>query len=139
MAQVSGTKIEDRRWNQMWKKMVELVGKNMSGDESEVVLEGILTSTEKEMVVKRLMVWVLVKSGWSVPKMSRVLSMSTSSVYRLQAMFEQNEKFNQVMGRLVRDRVKKPKRNTSLEDLEELVDDFLLAELRKKYPGVFGK
>lgn len=138
MAQVSSKQVDKKQWDLMWKKVVDLVSGEMSRAEAETVLSGFLSETERTMLVKRLMVWVLLRSGWSVPAVSCVMNLSSATVYKFKAMFELNAELNRVMEKKFGERVKVPEGRVGTEELVGLVEDYLMAAYRKKYPEVFG-
>ena len=130
MAQVSRRPLDEKQWQMMWVRLVNLVAEDMDLPEAEVVLEGLLTETERVMLTKRLMAGVLLNSGWSVPKVALVLKLSTASVYKFKLVLEKDKKFKRFVEERFPEMVEKPARDASVKELEKLVE--------KYFKGLYG-
>jgi len=134
MAQISLRKIHGDHWQKMSKRLLDLMSEEMSDKEVEVLLNGLLTETERVMLVKRLMVWVLINSGWSVPKVCEVLKLSTATVYKFKVWFESNKELDEILSRLLPGKVSAPGRKSSVDELLDKMWEFLMYPYKVRYP-----
>ena len=125
MPQVSKNRVAEKQWVKMNVKFWELIERKMERGEAEVVFGRLLTETEKMMLVKRMMVWILWKSGWSVPKICQLLKMSHATVYKFQEVYRLDQKFDQTMEKLFPVKLVAPGRKAKGVELVEMVDVFL--------------
>ncbi len=97
MVQLSKREISEEVWDQTWEWLVYVIGVNNTAEGVNVLLSGLLTKTERIMVAKRLMMGILMLSGWSPKAISEELALSVSTVYKLREMLEANEEYRELL------------------------------------------
>jgi hypothetical protein len=66
MAQVSRRKLSTRLWEKLWLAFVLSFEQSGKKGEVGVLFGGLLTSTERKMLTKRMVALVLLAGGWKV-------------------------------------------------------------------------
>lgn len=141
MAQVSGRKIDERDWERMWEKLVYAVGTNRSVEAAGLLLGGLLTSTERVMMTKRLMAMLLLISGWEVVVVAERLKLSTATVYKIKTRLEIDRRLRELLLTMFPKKIE-----YDVNEIEEMkfldrVDVVFeeMKERRRRKKGLFGK
>lgn len=123
MAQLSKREISEEVWEQTWEWLVYIIGVNDSTEGVNVLLSGLLTKTERVMIAKRLMVGVLLLSGWPPQAIAKKIALSISTVYKLRELLEVNEAYRELVA----------------TSFEEIIGGTESGEGEGEGGGVFGK
>jgi len=97
MVQVSKNIVRKDIWEQVWKRLVVLVEKADKEERVEVLLDGVLTDTEKVMVAKRVMAQLLVLSDWPVGVVCTTLKMSRTTVMVYKNMLKHQPRYRELL------------------------------------------
>ena len=81
MARVSKRKIDEKVWEEVWNRWVRVFSFKKDRKEADKLLIGLMTRTERIVLAKRLMTYVLFVSGWEPNKVADLLMMSRSTTY----------------------------------------------------------
>jgi len=118
----------------IWERLVEVIERVKGKKKVEILMDGLLTETERKMMAKRIMAYILLKSEWEVVEVSRTLKMSNPTVYKLKALMDRNEDFKSLLESTFPGRVEY---KASYQE-ENMLEKLLLIPWRVKY-GRLGR
>jgi len=137
MTQVSKNEVDVRVRRMMWGRLVGVVQREHGGQAAEALLLGLLTDTERLVVVKRLMAGILLLSGWEVVAIAEVLKLSRSSIHKYQSMLEVDREYRKLLMKMFPEKIRYDKVETKgggtskyllgvLESLGYLAEDMVV-------------
>jgi hypothetical protein len=100
MAQVSKWPLKPKVWQTIWQQLVSLVSRDHRTKQAEILLNGLVTQTEQQVIAKRLMVGILTIHGWNTTQIAEVLHLSTSTTSIHQRLIKDNPNYQQVLMKL---------------------------------------
>lgn len=105
MAQVSHAQLTPQTWKLIWEHFLKTLSTITNDQDQHIFLTGLLTPTEKTMLAKRLMATLLIQSNWSVVVIAEALNMSTSTLYKIQAQYQADSSYQQLLNKLYPKRI----------------------------------
>ena len=77
-----------QNWSEeLWENLLETISKTKSKKEIKQLFEKLISKDEKNMILKRLAVIALIKSGNSYQKISEILWLSPNTISAIKKMF----------------------------------------------------
>lgn len=90
MPPVSKNKVEEGVLSKLFDLFFEVIGKKNNRDDFESILQGILSSTEKIMIAKRLAIYYLLIKNIDYTIICATLKVSAATVYKFKFILENN-------------------------------------------------
>lgn len=123
MAQVSKRPLKKETLNLIWDRLVTAMG-GKDKESTEIILAKLLTTTEKIMFSKRLMMDILLLSDWNPYDVAEVLHVSTNTVYKHKFRLDINPEYQKRIQKIFPEKIPFPGSSRGKSGLEKFIDDF---------------
>ncbi|OGV93259.1 hypothetical protein A3B57_03630 [Microgenomates group bacterium RIFCSPLOWO2_01_FULL_47_10] len=100
MTQISTHHLPKSVWQKIWQIFSATIAKSDSSI-SSLILSGLLTKSEEIMLAKRLVASFMLINHYSYKAISQELKLSTSTIYRIQEILENNPAYHAVLKKLI--------------------------------------
>ena len=90
MPQVSKNKLSQQIWSRASQRLTKLIAEESRHDQTELLINSLLTKTETTMLTKRLTAFILIINDWDAPTISKLLKMSHATIYAYQTKLSAN-------------------------------------------------
>ena len=125
MSQVSNRKVKESDWGSVWSLFNQVVGE-VSGKDSEVLIHGLLTETERIMLAKRFVSSLLLLHGNEPNQIQDRLKMSKATIYKNKLLLSLHPNYKKLILRLFPKKVKlKEDQTKEASVLETILEDIL--------------
>jgi hypothetical protein len=121
----------------MAEKLLDEAVSRTKGTDTRVLIKGLLTETEKVMLVKRVLVGVLILSGWELVEIAETVKLSRSTVYKLAQRLQMDLEYAGLLGRLFPRKIPWERENRSPSALVKFMEDILAGRRQRsrlQYP-----
>lgn len=102
MVQVSRRKVKEDILEKLFTLFFEIVGRNKDREDFENMIQGVLSSTEKVMVAKRIAIFYLLIKHIDYTVICETLKVSAATVFKFRYVLENNKKVNESFGKIIR-------------------------------------
>jgi Trp operon repressor len=124
MAQVSRRPLPPRVWTALWQQLVHLVSQKYPDKESGILLDGLITPTERIVLAKRLMVGIFTVHGYNTNEIAQTLNVSTSTAHTHQQLVLNNVAYQELLKKIYPRTIKLGELDNVTKFYEELLNLF---------------
>lgn len=125
MTQVSRFKLKDHVLERLFDLFFEIVGKNKSREEFTLIINDVLSSTEKIMIAKRIAIVYLLLKGIDYRNFCKTIKVSSATVSKYKILVERSGGLVPAFEKIIRD-----------DKIVEFLEGFLIMLFPPGTPGI---